>query len=248
MPPLRQRTFAFSNREPAALVAAPPAEPPQVKFVVEVDARAQPPYPYRVRMAATLLHSVEPVYPAQAKAAGIQGDVKLNVVIGMDGRIINVEAIAGYPLLAAAAIDAVRQYIYQPRILGNGERVEIQTTVTIPFRLEGGAAVTQDGGQAPEPQPSQQSPGNSPPRLIYKVEPEYPMEAREAQRQGTVTIAITIGADGVPKDGGRLMNSPGFNLEQPALNAVRQWKFKPALQDGQPVDSTAIVEVRFRLY
>jgi protein TonB len=199
-------------------------------------------------MGATLLHQVVPIYPVPAKAAGIQGDVKLRVVIGTDGHVLSVLPLGGNPLLEAAAEDAVRQYIYQPRTLPNGERAEVETTVTIPFRLDGSfvpvpeapapAAVTQAAAT--------QSPGNSPPYLIYKVEPEYPMEARAAQLQGTVTLSVIIGPDGRAHKF-TVLQSVDSSMDAQAVNAVRQWKFKPGYQAGQPVDYAATIQITFRL-
>lgn len=230
-----------------APIAAAPV-PEQVTLKTEVDASSQWPYPYRFKMGATLLHQVLPIYPVPAKAAGIQGDVKLSVLIGTDGHVLSAQALEGDPLLQAAAMDAVRQYIYQPTALRNGERAEIETTVTIPFRLDGSfgpvpeaptpAAVT----QAVAAQPA----GNSPPRLILKVEPEYPMEARAAQLQGTVTLSVTIGADGIPQKLS-VLQSVDATLDQQAVNAVQQWKFRPAYRAGQPVDYVATIQITFRL-
>jgi TonB family protein len=232
----------------APIPAAPPPE--QVNIKLEVDASSQSPYPYRFKMGATLLHQVFPIYPVPAKAAGIQGDVKLNVVIGTDGHVLSVLPLEGNPLLEAAAMDAVRQYIYQPRTLPNGERAEVETTVTIPFRLEGSAVayeVKQENLHYEEAHAAAaQSPGNSPPRLILKVEPEYPMEARAAQLQGTVTLSVTIGPDGIPQKL-VVLQSADSTLDAQAVNAVRQWKFRPGYQAGQPVDYAATIQITFRL-
>ncbi len=81
-----------------------------------------------------LIKSVPPIYPPQARAQGIQGKVKLHVVIGKDGSVSQVEAISGHPLLIQAAIDAVRQWKYRPTLL-NGEPVEVDTTIDIIFTL-----------------------------------------------------------------------------------------------------------------
>jgi TonB family protein len=270
-PPARRQWFRFSNDQElqqlkSAAAAHPPAAnlaflpqvapvaaaaaPEQVTLRSEVDASSEWPYPYRLKMGATLLHQAFPIYPVPAKAAGIQGDVKLSVVIGTDGHVLSAQPLEGDPLLQAAAMDAVRQYIYQPTTLRNGERAEIETTVTIPFRLDGSAVaydVKQENLRFEEAHTAQaQSPGNSPPRLILKVEPEYPMEARAAQRQGTVTLSVTIGADGIPQKLS-VLQSVDSTLDQQAVNAVRQWKFKPGYQAGQPVDYVATIQITFRL-
>jgi TonB family protein len=75
---------------------------------------------------------VKPVYPPIAKAAGVQGNVVLFAVIGTDGAVRRVDKISGHPLLAQAAIDAVRQWHYKPYVL-NGGAVPVQTEITVTF-------------------------------------------------------------------------------------------------------------------
>jgi protein TonB len=82
-----------------------------------------------------LVNRVEPVYPHIAAISGIQGQVKLHAIIARDGRIQSLNVISGHPLLAHAALEAVEQWRYRPYVL-NGERVEVETLITINFRKE----------------------------------------------------------------------------------------------------------------
>jgi len=84
-----------------------------------------------------LISRVEPHYPPLAVSAHIQGDVVLAAIIGRDGRIENLHVIAGHPMLAQAALDAVKQWRYRPYMLGS-EAVDVETQVTVRFRLNGG--------------------------------------------------------------------------------------------------------------
>ncbi len=79
---------------------------------------------------------MEPVYPAIARSARIQGAVILAAVISRAGTIQNLQLISGHPLLAPAAIDAVSQWRYKPYIL-NDEAVEVETRITVNFVLGG---------------------------------------------------------------------------------------------------------------
>jgi protein TonB len=83
---------------------------------------------------ATLIEQARPVYPPLAKEARIQGVVRLNVVIGKDGGVQNLSLVSGHPLLAQAALEAVRQWKYQPTLL-NGNPVEVATQVDLNFAL-----------------------------------------------------------------------------------------------------------------
>lgn len=86
---------------------------------------------------ANLLHRVQPVYPALARQARLQGTVELRAVISKTGTIENLIVVHGHPMLAGAAIDAVRQWRYRPYLL-NGEPVEVETEITVNFLLSGG--------------------------------------------------------------------------------------------------------------
>ena len=95
--------------------------------------------PQRIRVGgnvqqSNLITKVTPSYPADAKEARIQGVVHLAVVIGKDGIVQNVELLSGQPMLAPAAIDAVKQWIYKPT-LPNGNPVEVITQVDVNFTL-----------------------------------------------------------------------------------------------------------------
>jgi protein TonB len=82
--------------------------------------------------------------------------------------------------------------------------------------------------------------------LIHKVEPEFSEEARKAKYQGEVVLSIEIAIDGTPHIL-RVVSGPGLGLNEKAVEAVRQWRFKPAYRDGKPIHSTALVEVHFHL-
>jgi periplasmic protein TonB len=81
-----------------------------------------------------LIHEVRPEYPQEAKNNRIEGIVHLKATIGTDGSVIELETDSGHPLLAKAAIDAVRQWKYQPTYL-NGEPVEVVTGIAVVFKL-----------------------------------------------------------------------------------------------------------------
>ena len=83
---------------------------------------------------ANLISQMPPVYPPEAKAARIQGVVRLTVDIGADGRVEGISPISGPPALVESAVDAVRQWVYRPVLL-NGEAVAITTTVDVNYTL-----------------------------------------------------------------------------------------------------------------
>lgn len=80
------------------------------------------------------MHKVEPAYPPMARTARIQGPVELRAIISKEGTIENLRVVSGHPMLAQAALDAVRQWRYRPYIL-NGAPVEVETEVIVKFVL-----------------------------------------------------------------------------------------------------------------
>jgi len=95
----------------------------------------------RIRVAArvaeaNLIHDVTPQYPPEAGRARLEGTVLLMAVIGKDGSVKDVRVESGLPILAQAAIDAVRQWRYKPYLI-DGEPVEVDSRITINFTLSG---------------------------------------------------------------------------------------------------------------
>lgn len=114
--------------------AAPPPPPPPAK---KEEPKAVTPQRIKVGgnvQSAKLVRQPRPVYPPLAKQARISGVVKLSAVISKDGTIKELQVISGHPLLVPAALEAVKQWVYQPTLL-NGEPVEVQTQVDVNFTL-----------------------------------------------------------------------------------------------------------------
>jgi len=98
--------------------------------------------PQRIRVSSgvqsgLLIRKVNPTYPPLARQARIQGVVILQAQISKEGNIENLQLISGHPMLAPAAIEAVKQWKYKPYLL-NGEPVEVETQVQVNFTLSGG--------------------------------------------------------------------------------------------------------------
>jgi protein TonB len=98
--------------------------------------------PQRVRVSqgvstGLLIRRVQPNYPPLARQARIQGQVILQAEISKEGTIQNLQLVSGHPMLAPAAIEAVKQWRYRPYLL-NGEPVAVDTQVVVNFTLSGG--------------------------------------------------------------------------------------------------------------
>ena len=81
-----------------------------------------------------LLKQVSPIYPAAARAARRQGAVVLKAIIGRDGLVKTLQPISGDPLLAPAAVNAVRQWQYRP-FYRDGQPQEVETLIVVEFTL-----------------------------------------------------------------------------------------------------------------
>jgi protein TonB len=109
------------------ILGAPPPPKPVVTAPVRIGGNV---------MEAKALERNQPIYPAIAKAAHVQGTVVLHAIISKEGTVEQLQLISGPPLLVSAAMDAVRQWRYRPTLL-NGEPVEVDTTIQVVFTLGG---------------------------------------------------------------------------------------------------------------
>lgn len=111
--------------KPAPVKPPPPAKKPVPAAPITVGTGVQ---------AAKLFFGPKPAYPQLARAARVQGVVKLRAIIAQDGVIRNLQVMSGPPLLVNAAMQAVQQWRYRPTLL-NGEPVEVITEIDVNFSL-----------------------------------------------------------------------------------------------------------------
>jgi periplasmic protein TonB len=132
-----ERLGQFIGRPAYRDVVVPPpvaaVEPKPVAPPVETPTK-------RVRqggviVAAEPIRRVEPAYPEIAIRTRVSGQVELEGVIGTDGRVHELRAVSGSPLLVRAALDAVKQWVYKPLLL-NGEAVEVVQSIVVTFKLK----------------------------------------------------------------------------------------------------------------
>jgi TonB family protein len=125
--------------EVLAIPAPGPNANPQPPREVSIVIAPQGEQSVRIRVGGNvqstkLISQPRPAYPAVAKQARIQGVVKLDTFIAADGTVQNINVISGHPLLVPAAMEAVKQWIYQPTLL-NGNPVPVETEVDVNFTL-----------------------------------------------------------------------------------------------------------------
>jgi TonB family protein len=228
-----------------APVAVVPAEPPFRLYTEPSNG------PQRVSagvVAGNLVSKVDPVYPDIAKKAHVQGAVVLQAVIAKDGTVKELRLISGPPMLVVSAIQAVQQWKYKPYLL-NGEPTEVETTINVNYTFEGSEGKAE---QAPTVDKAGQTiqhigGGVSAPILTHQVPPEYTAEAKLAKMQGTVLVNLIVDEAGAPEYV-HVLRGLSDGLDDKAVEAVRQYKFTPAMEDGKPVPVSLNIEVDFRIF
>jgi protein TonB len=120
----RARGTVPSGLGPSFVVVAPPV--PALARPLKISHWAE----------GNLIYRVQPNYPPLARAARVHGAVELRAIISKAGTIENLVVVRGRPMLAAAALDAVRQWRYRPYRLNN-EPIEVETEITVNFLLSG---------------------------------------------------------------------------------------------------------------
>jgi TonB family protein len=193
------------------------------------------------------IHVVDAKYPKKARKEKIEGPVTLHLIVATDGAVKEVSVLKGDPELIGAATDAVRKWRFQP-FVRDGKSVDGERDVTIRFALakdSSAAASACDSSIGPVYKVGDN--GVSPPKLVTYRDPEYSEAARQNRLQGVVTLSLVVGPGGQTCDV-RITRSLDRELDEKAIEAVRTWRFKPAVKDGQPVAATLNVETQFHLY
>lgn len=252
--------FGFENREgtpyflsfhvSGVKVKVPPPPmpppPPEVerakkiqefqKGAVKVEGEIKPP---------KLIKKVNPIYPEEARQKRVSGVVILGVRTDIYGRVKNAMIYRSKdPLLDEAAMDAVRQWIYEPLLI-KGKPREVVFTVTVSFKLKG----KKDIDKADEEffKGAVVARGEiKPPKLIKKVDPIYPEEAKEAKVQGVVLLQARTDEKGnVVKV--KVLRSESSMLNDSAIDALKQWKYEPCYKNGKPVPVVFTVTIKYKL-
>jgi protein TonB len=178
----------------------------------------------------------------------------VKVLVSETGDVEKTEVLSGDPILADAAVQATKMFKFKP-FYRNGKPVKVSTKLPFNFHSSGAATANDSGAQGN----SESSSGiaGSPSRrtyviegviagqLIHKVAPFYPELAKKGRVEGTVVLHAVIGKDGKIKD---IVPTSGPKLLIPAaVEAVRQWVYKPYILLGQPVEVETQVTVNFNL-
>jgi TonB family protein len=184
-----------------------------------------------------LVKIVEPVYPEIARQSKVEGIVIVQARTDTQGRVKDAMILRSIPLLDQAALDAVKQWAYEPMVI-NGEAKEAVFTVTVRFALDKEKNKGQQG--------KEEGTGDVlVPTLVKRVDPVYPEAAAKAGIQGIVLLEATTDEQGNVVKVRVLKSIP--ELDQAAIDALKQWKYEPFIVEGKPKGVVFTVTIRFAL-
>jgi TonB family protein len=163
----------------------------------------------------------------------IEGTVTVEAAADINGNIKVLRIVKGLGYgLDEKAVLALRDWKFAP----DGAPVAVITQIDIDFRLPdpGGVFKIPGGGFV------------QPPLVLQRIDPQYTDEARAAGYQGTVVVEGTVKPDGT-LEVLRIVQGLDYGLTEKALEALKQWKFRPLVRNGQVVPVSMNVEVNFNL-
>lgn len=212
------------------------------------------------------IYTPDPVYPLGARERELQGQVVIRLVISQSGEVESATIVSGEPILAEAAVDAMRKWKFKPYIK-DGKAVRARVPMSFNFAFKGNVTQIKEAAHPPAPH-SQGTSATSdaaktgpvvnqrPVKLrvsqgvmdgikIYDVSPVYPPEARRRHIQGEVILRATIGTDGLINNL-QVISGPA-ELVQAATGAIQQWRYRPYLLKGEPFEVDTVITVKFHM-
>lgn len=200
---------------------------------------------WSVDVKPVLLRSVAPDYPDEAKIAGLSGNVFLRFKVNVDGSVSDISVVKGMDSFHKPAIDAISQFRFKPAEL-EGKPVAVWMTQAIKFTPTKPEAVPDtDNVEVSDNQVFEFSDVDVKPVNVSTVRPVYPDHAREAGLTGNVFLKFKINVDGSVSNAEVLRGDEVFR--QSAIDAVSQFRFKPAEIGSKPVPVWMSQRVSFQL-
>ncbi|MDE3256874.1 MAG: M56 family metallopeptidase [Gemmatimonadota bacterium] len=195
------------------------------------------------------LRTVQPVYPDHARESGLTGNVFLKFKINVDGSVSDAEVLKGDEVFRQSAIDAVNQFRFKPAEIG-GKPVPVWMSQRVSFQLDnppqelnkGWAPTPLDTGLADILEIDQVE---TKPHPVHIIGPKYPEEAYRKKVEGVVYLKFIVNVDSSVSDVTVLKGPEIFH--QPAIEAVLQFRFRPAKHRGEVVKSWLILPMGFSL-
>lgn len=210
-----------------------------LSFHRQKDRRSPPPAKSKKNKPAAgkqprLLYKVNPEYPKEAVKARIDGKIEVDATTDINGNVVEATAANGPAVLREAAVNAVKQWKYEPYVI-DGVKKPVSFTVIVAFNLK----------KKEKDEKAMALSAEQRPKLIKKVEVKYPDKAVKAGIQGKVVVEATTDKNGNVISAIVIDGHPQLN--QPAVDAIKQWKYKPYIIKGVKKAVKFTVVVKFRL-
>jgi TonB family protein len=182
----------------------------------------------------TILKSAFALYTDDARSRGIEGTVTIEALVSEAGQIRSMRILKGLGFgLDEVALASVQGWEFSPATR-DGIPVSVVAQIDVQFSLRSANALRIGGAVIP-------------PTVISKVDPHYTDEARLARLQGTVVLQAVVKSDGTV-DVIRIVRGLPYGLTDSAIEALKQWKFRPGKnRSDQNVDVALNIEINFNL-
>jgi len=181
-----------------------------------------------------------PLYSDEARSLGVEGKVVLEVTVGGDGKPRDLRVTRGLGFgLDQNALVAVRDWHFVPG-RRNGRPVESSIRVDVEFNLK----TAELNESIANDMATRIGPGVTPPQEVYRSDPVSPANGQSAASGGAVVLDAIIPENGIPRVI-RVIRSLDWQFGESAINALKQWRFSPAMKDGNPVKVRMNVAVEF---
>ncbi|TSA17797.1 energy transducer TonB [bacterium] len=236
------------------------SEEDQLAFQDQQAKKQAPPDYVKYDQPPEVVKQVHPDYPNEALASKAEGTVWVNVWIDESGNVVEAKVMkSSTEVFNQAAMAAAKQWTFKPAIT-NGKPVAVWVMVPFRFKLSEGKGAAPSMGvpvKAPdmkskaknlreEMPPADYVPYEKPPEAIKQMPAKYPEAAKKDKVEGTVWLKTLVDVQGkVTKV--EIQKSDAEMLNQAAVDAVKQWVFKPAVMEGKPVAVWVSIPFRFKL-
>jgi TonB family protein len=216
-----------------------------------------------------IIKKVQPVYPKEAILKSLQGIVVMSGTIAADGTVKDIKVVSGDLILRQAAVDAASQWRYAPYRV-EGVAVDVKSNISVNFTMglggtqydvgqaAQGANVVNAGATQAQTLPLAGTPVSlpAPPagvmrvsgrvmasQLDKRVEPVYPVDSIAVDARGDVLLLVTIKKTGEVGDV-QAVSGP-YRFRDAAIDAVKQWHYRPYEVDGAAVDVQVTITMNF---
>ncbi|MXZ08629.1 MAG: M56 family metallopeptidase [Gemmatimonadetes bacterium] len=202
----------------------------------EVDVKAHP------------INIVTPVYPEEAKKEKIEGKMTLQVVVNVDGSVSDVSVLEGPEVFHQAVIDAISQSRFKPAA-HNGKAVPVRMVMPIEFSLDSKEQQTTRpaSGDADSSKVLEFYMVEVKPKVLHSVKLVHPEEALRDSLEGKVFLKFIVHVDGSVSNVKVLRTTGSEVFQKAAIDAISQYRYKPAEHNGKVVPVWMTQPVTFRL-